>query len=210
MSFFVASKTPSLRWSAVAIKLASLAHAAALDSLRLPPVKTRQVTDGLSHTLAFAEVCVGPPFASMPRDPRQECYDAQSTPVSTTTPGQARAGLMALDWQTAAYFACDGATAETGPRGGGRSQAWASGNVHNGVAFNTVLPPNSPCWMANATMVPWHSYMSIVAPSASRHSGGVNVCLADSSVRFVADEIDPDTWSALSTRAGGEIITLND
>jgi prepilin-type processing-associated H-X9-DG protein len=41
----------------------------------------------------------------------------------------------------------------------------------------------------------------------SNHSGGVNLLLADGSVRFVTNDIRPDTWKALSTRAGGEVIS---
>jgi prepilin-type N-terminal cleavage/methylation domain-containing protein/prepilin-type processing-associated H-X9-DG protein len=43
----------------------------------------------------------------------------------------------------------------------------------------------------------------------SYHTGGVNVCLADGSVRFVRDTISLQTWQALGTRAGNEIITEN-
>jgi prepilin-type N-terminal cleavage/methylation domain-containing protein/prepilin-type processing-associated H-X9-DG protein len=177
-------------------------------NLNLPPVKIRQVTDGLSHTLAFAEVCAGPPFASIPHDPRQECYYG-STSIPTATLSAARVGLLALDWRTALDVPCDGVSAQSGPRGGGRAQMWAMGTLHNGAGFNTVLPPNSPCWMSNATVFPtWFSAMSLVAPSTSWHSGGVNACLADGSVTFIADEIDPDTWTALGSRAGGELISL--
>jgi prepilin-type processing-associated H-X9-DG protein len=42
----------------------------------------------------------------------------------------------------------------------------------------------------------------------SRHTGGVNVALADGSVRFVADGIDLTTWRAMGTRANGEVVTL--
>jgi prepilin-type processing-associated H-X9-DG protein len=85
----------------------------------------------------------------------------------------------------------------------------AMGTLHNGSGFNTVLPPNSPCWMANATVLPsWYSAMPLVAPSTSWHSAGVNVCLADGSVTFIADEIDPDAWTAFGSRAGGEVVTL--
>ena len=171
--------------------------------LSLPPVRVRKVTDGLSHTLAVAELCSGPPNESMPRDPLQECYVGST--VDTTSLSAARAGLMALDWHAPTpWQQCNGGPVNS--RAGGRAQFWAAGLLINGAAFNTVLPPNSPCWQANATVFPsYWWYMSTVAPSTSRHSGGVNACLADGSVRFVTDEIDPDTWSALGTRAGAEL-----
>ena len=40
----------------------------------------------------------------------------------------------------------------------------------------------------------------------SNHHGGVNMCIADGSVRFVKDTINLQTWWALGTRAGREII----
>jgi prepilin-type N-terminal cleavage/methylation domain-containing protein/prepilin-type processing-associated H-X9-DG protein len=40
----------------------------------------------------------------------------------------------------------------------------------------------------------------------SRHLGGVNVAFADGSVAFIRDGINPDTWKALSTMNGGEVI----
>jgi len=42
----------------------------------------------------------------------------------------------------------------------------------------------------------------------SRHRGGVNVGMADGSVRFVADAVDAATWQAAATIAGGEIVSL--
>ncbi len=42
----------------------------------------------------------------------------------------------------------------------------------------------------------------------SKHPGGVNVAMADGSVRFVRDDIDLTTWRALGTARGDE--TLND
>src|SRR5262245_6933577 len=41
--------------------------------------------------------------------------------------------------------------------------------------------------------------------ASSYHTGGVNVAMADGSVRFVADGIDFTTWRSLGTRAGGEV-----
>jgi prepilin-type processing-associated H-X9-DG protein len=41
----------------------------------------------------------------------------------------------------------------------------------------------------------------------SNHSGGVNVCFGDGSVKFIKDSINPMTWWALGTRNGGETIS---
>jgi prepilin-type N-terminal cleavage/methylation domain-containing protein/prepilin-type processing-associated H-X9-DG protein len=46
--------------------------------------------------------------------------------------------------------------------------------------------------------------------SRSRHPGGVNVGLADGSVRFIGDSIEINVWKALGTRCGGEVIDSSD
>jgi prepilin-type processing-associated H-X9-DG protein len=38
----------------------------------------------------------------------------------------------------------------------------------------------------------------------SKHSGGVNACLLDGSVRFISDSVSWSTWQALGTSQGGE------
>jgi prepilin-type N-terminal cleavage/methylation domain-containing protein/prepilin-type processing-associated H-X9-DG protein len=42
------------------------------------------------------------------------------------------------------------------------------------------------------------------ASSRSRHAGGVNVIMADGSVRFVGNDVSQAAWSAMVTTAGGE------
>ena len=42
--------------------------------------------------------------------------------------------------------------------------------------------------------------------SRSYHPGGVNVALADGSVRFIKDSVQLPVWKALGTRSGGEIV----
>jgi prepilin-type N-terminal cleavage/methylation domain-containing protein/prepilin-type processing-associated H-X9-DG protein len=48
------------------------------------------------------------------------------------------------------------------------------------------------------------NYFHVAA--SSYHSGGVNVCLGDGSVRFVRDTVDFVTWQGAGSRAGGEVI----
>jgi prepilin-type processing-associated H-X9-DG protein len=43
--------------------------------------------------------------------------------------------------------------------------------------------------------------------SRSWHSGGVNVLFADGSVKFIKNSINPQTWWALRTKSGGEVIS---
>lgn len=43
---------------------------------------------------------------------------------------------------------------------------------------------------------------------ASRHHGGVHSALADGSVQFITNSIQPAIYAALATRAGGEVVSL--
>src|SRR5262249_43480989 len=47
---------------------------------------------------------------------------------------------------------------------------------------------------------------SYIASFGSRHTGGANFLMGDGSVRFIRDTITPAVYSALGTRAGGEVI----
>ena len=48
-----------------------------------------------------------------------------------------------------------------------------------------------------------------VEDANSRHPSGVNTLLGDGSVRMIQNTINPATWEALGTRAGGEIVNLD-
>ena len=76
--------------------------------------------------------------------------------------------------------------------------------------FNTIAPPNS-------TQYPWgdcrytgggYPNDATFANANSNHPGGVNVLMADGSVRFVKSSINQYTWWALGTRANGEVDLL--
>jgi prepilin-type processing-associated H-X9-DG protein len=66
--------------------------------------------------------------------------------------------------------------------------------------FLHVTPPNSrSCGFFLA--------LRAVMPASSRHPGGVNVLFGDGSVKFVKDSVNLQTWRALGSRAGGEVIS---
>jgi prepilin-type processing-associated H-X9-DG protein len=41
----------------------------------------------------------------------------------------------------------------------------------------------------------------------SRHAGGVNTLMADGSVRFIKDSINPNAWWGIGSKAGGEVVS---
>jgi prepilin-type N-terminal cleavage/methylation domain-containing protein/prepilin-type processing-associated H-X9-DG protein len=65
-----------------------------------------------------------------------------------------------------------------------------------------VTPPNTrSCGFFTA--------LRAIMPPSSRHPGGVNLALADGSVRFIKDSINVTPWRALGTRSGGEVISAD-
>jgi prepilin-type processing-associated H-X9-DG protein len=49
----------------------------------------------------------------------------------------------------------------------------------------------------------------IATTANSRHPGGVNVALADGSVRFIKSSVNIPAWRAMGTRNGGEVISAD-
>ncbi len=90
----------------------------------------------------------------------------------------------------------------------GRWWAWHS---HSNALFNTSAPPNWKCQNGaggagvGGAGLAWDSCVGIV-PARSKHAGGVNVCLADGSVRFVTDSINLLTWQLLGNARDGRVL----
>jgi prepilin-type processing-associated H-X9-DG protein len=77
------------------------------------------------------------------------------------------------------------------------------------VSYNHYYPPNSPHYdcVTNLTTPGQEHFTSVGFKTArSNHIGGLNILLGDGSVRYVSNSVQPSTWTALSTRAGNEVI----
>ncbi len=86
--------------------------------------------------------------------------------------------------------------------------------AHSGVAFSTRLPPNSPvpdqfnwCGLTPQKEAPCiYTGTNIFVLPRSYHTGGVNMAMADGSLRFVRNSITPQTFQAWGSRAGNEVV----
>ncbi|AMV36298.1 DUF1559 domain-containing protein [Planctomyces sp. SH-PL62] len=162
------------------------------------------ITDGTSNTVAFAERSRGDNSATkkspsdiyvgagMPEPNAQPVYVASSA-------GNTQIILTSM-MPACAQFAKTNPTSTWDHAGA----HWANSN-YSQTTFNFMITPNSKTpdcsnWGTYGIGYGFHT-------PRSYHSGGVNVALADGSVRFIKDAIALQTWYALGTRAGGEVVS---
>src|SRR5262249_10488267 len=92
-------------------------------------------------------------------------------------------------------------------------QSWSDNRAQH---FTTIrYKPNQTTWVRNVANTgvysasqPWKCEGANV-PLSSQHPGGVNVLLADGSVRFIRDTIDLLQLALLATRDDGQVLQLN-
>lgn len=144
-----------------------------------------RITDGTSKTAFFSESILGVPQKGGAHDPQTEYKFSFLAPLTDELCDSA------IQWNI------------SDPRG----FAWVNGEFRCAM-YNHRTTPNSSTPDCMGTLIagpPERRYAPYGWRTArSRHAGGVNLMLADSSMRSVADSIDPTVWQALSTIAGGE------
>ena len=152
-------------------------------------VKILDIADGTSNTAAFSESILGDGAEVSATQPGDEKVAYKYTGYSGTLPSDATCAGAPQSWN--GYNR--------------RGFMWASGEARC-VSYNHYLTPNAKSFDCIAND-PTMTYIAVGYRAArSRHAGGVNVLLGDGSVRFVSDSIPPQTWRALGTRGGGEVV----
>jgi prepilin-type N-terminal cleavage/methylation domain-containing protein/prepilin-type processing-associated H-X9-DG protein len=152
------------------------------------------IRDGVSKTLLASEVKAWTD------------YTRNAGPPTTTIP------------TTATEAATIVATPDAEYKNTGHTE-WPDGRVHH-TGFTATLPPNTfvpfvrdgqtldadyNSWQEGRQGVNGKPTYAIVT-SRSYHPGGVNAAMVDGSVHTYADTIALETWRALATRAGREVI----
>jgi prepilin-type N-terminal cleavage/methylation domain-containing protein/prepilin-type processing-associated H-X9-DG protein len=158
------------------------------------------VTDGASNTLAFGESVVG----AATQAPRQKNIGMINVAIPAAalvldTKGAQAAVLSGIQ-------ACDKAWNTTGTSTDvQRGRLWMHGGVVSS-GFTAVVVPNSRQDQWTHCSNTGSGSLSVFANLDSFHPGGVDVLLADGSVRFVKESINQLAWWALGTKGGGEVI----
>lgn len=168
-----------------------------VGDLKESAISARSVTDGMSNTAAFSEVLVPNSF---------------ETPLADILALGRISDRRRVTWSVPRYHAgpnelqlfladCDAAPEDLEVSAIGPGGDWTSGNLPYALYNHAQSPGHNSC--AYNGMVLIGSY-----PAVSLHESGVNLCLADGSVRFVSQNIDTTIWRAVGSRMGNE--TLQD
>lgn len=137
----------------------------------------KDISDGLSHTMAVAEIRAG--IAAM--DPR---------------------GVWSLGQVGASAIARSGVHADSGrpnPNDAAGEEFIGCTNLTVAVGPGRLASEGMGCKVSGTAQE-----ANIQSASRSSHAGGVNVLLCDGAVRFVLDDIAGEQWHALQTRAAAD------
>ncbi len=167
-------------------------------------VSIASVTDGTSNTSMWSEMLTPPavnPVAGSGKYAENRVFFPSPGAILTATP----AGVQQFLQQ------CQNIAAGT-PAGSSNMgyQWWTAFPDYITSNYNHVGGPNSRQCENNPPGGETYSLdIYGTASPNSLHPGGVNLCLADGSVRFIKDSINLATWWAMGTRASGEVISAD-
>jgi prepilin-type N-terminal cleavage/methylation domain-containing protein/prepilin-type processing-associated H-X9-DG protein len=169
----------------------------------------RDITDGSSSTIAFAEGLIGASvWSNLMFRNDVDGVSALSSVLLVDAWSNSAGVLKALQ-------ACNAQAMQfvkTPPPGtnNNRGGTWLVGD--NGLTLgNAIVPPNSPQYPwgscnAGGSAASDTANNSNVANATSNHPGGANVLFVDGSVHFLKSSINMQTYWSLGTRANGEVI----
>ncbi|SIO36186.1 prepilin-type N-terminal cleavage/methylation domain-containing protein/prepilin-type processing-associated H-X9-DG domain-containing protein [Singulisphaera sp. GP187] len=142
-------------------------------------------------------------------------YNDLTTTIASMTDGTSNTFLVGESLNGLGHF--KGTASATDTSGYGYGPYWGSGchtSTHGRIdpptsATALVFLPNGTSGVNNPTAPPEQKKRPYAWVFSSSHAGGVNMGLADGSVRFIKNSVNTYTWWGLATIAGGEIISAD-
>jgi prepilin-type N-terminal cleavage/methylation domain-containing protein/prepilin-type processing-associated H-X9-DG protein len=158
-------------------------------------IRFAAITDGLSNTTGYSETIMGNnivtgPGSSRPTDARRQFALFNTTTITNIPAAQFLPPNMFLQ-------VCFTPDVWAGDRG----REWSRGSFIM-ASYNHFYTPNSkyPDCTDNGRN-------AAVTGPRSFHPGGVNMLMLDGHVQFMKDSVGLTTFRAISTRAGGEVVS---
>ncbi len=156
------------------------------------------IPDGLSSTVAFGETILGTgvnnsPGTIPPADSKRQFALFNTSGYMATIP--------ASDFQLPNLYPTTCLTPQTWA--GDRGREWARGSFFM-ASYNHFLTPNSKypdCTDSGRA--------AGISGPRSFHPGGTNSLFLDGHVQFIKDSVNIQSFRAISTRAGGEVISAD-
>jgi prepilin-type N-terminal cleavage/methylation domain-containing protein/prepilin-type processing-associated H-X9-DG protein len=149
----------------------------------LSKIRLTDITDGTSNTAVFSEKIRG-------KGSPDPLADMKTMPNQITL--------------TDAYNTCQSLNPLTAtPLTSKQGASWVMGEMCC-TTYNHVSTPNTTT-CAGIGFPGNMSNMAMVVPPSSYHTNGVNVSLADGSVRFINNSVSLQGWRALGSINGGEV-----
>jgi len=163
------------------------------------------ITDGTSNTIAFVEALTGD-FGRFD-NPKRNMTALGSGMAANFQQIDVRTQPAAL--KATAQFCATSIQKNPNNGGSNRGQKWQTGSP--GLTLTSiVLTPNSTNYPFSACRLDCNGCgadFGHLFGISSNHPGGVNVLMADGSVKFIKSSVNEQTWWALGTRDGGETIS---
>lgn len=162
-------------------------------------------TDGTSNTAMFSERLVGlnsnlVVYAGTVKGKRG-IYT-----LGVNAPPDANNTAMALQF-LAACKALPSTTPSNYSSLGGAYWAFSMAYTTNNNTYSHFNTPNKmTCSTTGGEDTNWGGTQAMIT-ATSNHPGGVNVLMGDGSVKFIKDSVNVQTWWALGTRGGDEVVS---
>jgi prepilin-type N-terminal cleavage/methylation domain-containing protein/prepilin-type processing-associated H-X9-DG protein len=88
-----------------------------------------------------------------------------------------------------------------------KGEDWLTSHCAEGGGYSHLNTPNlKACFFPEDDE---NTNVRTLVGASSYHSGGVNVALLDGSVRFIKTSVNPNTWWAIATYNGGEVVSAD-
>jgi prepilin-type N-terminal cleavage/methylation domain-containing protein/prepilin-type processing-associated H-X9-DG protein len=162
------------------------------------------ITDGLSNTCAISERIKG-----IGSNNNSQIDNGRPSASFVNAKGVTNDGVTDAQplpfYQSCSSFQISGLTTSQLDNQDASGARWDVGYAPD-TRYVHVMPPNNPiqCGGDNDDAGRQAGY-----GASSRHSGGVNVLMADGSVRFIKSTINANTYWGLGTRANNEVISAD-